>query len=178
MTRKRQDGPYTSGELASLANVSADTIRHYEKRGLLAKPLRTRGGYRLYPPEAQVRIQTIRCVLRAGFSLSELAEIFKERDSGGTPCRRVASLASQKIEALEAQIVNLTNLRDWLKTTLGGWQQTLAQTAPGRPARLLESIAMQETPAREGTTKGKTNESTHNNVNPLLSSRGASAKRG
>lgn len=132
MTRNRRDGPYTSGELASLSNVSADTIRHYEKLGLLAKPLRTRGGYRLYPAEAQLRIRTIRSALKAGFSLSELAEIFKERDSGGAPCRRVAALASQKIEALESQIVELTGLRDWLKTTLGGWQQTLAQTAPGR----------------------------------------------
>lgn len=177
MTRNRQDGPYTSGELASLSNVSADTIRHYEKLRLLAKPLRTRGGYRLYPAEAQVRVQTIRCALKAGFSLSELAEIFKERDSGGAPCRRVASRASQKIEALEAQIVELTELCDWLKTMLRDWQQTLAQTPPGRPAGLLESIAIQKALARKDTTKGTIHERNHSHVSPLLSGRSASAKR-
>ncbi len=177
MTRKRQDGPYTSGELASVANVSADTIRHYEKLGLLAKPLRTRGGYRLYPTEAQVRVQTIRSALKAGFSLLELAEIFKERDSGGAPCRRVAALASQKIEALDAQIVELIELRDWLKTILKDWQHTLAQTPSGRPAGLLESLAMQKGLTQADTTKGRIHESKHRRVTPLLSGRAARAKR-
>lgn len=103
MNREKQHGPYRSGKLATLCGVSADTIRHYEKLGLLTKPVRSQGGYRLYPENALVRVQTIRSSLKAGFRLAELAEIFNERDAGGAPCKRVAALAAQKIELLEAE---------------------------------------------------------------------------
>lgn len=140
MVRRLPAGALTTGRLASATGVSADTIRHYEKLGLLPKPLRTASGYRLFTSECVTRVAIIRSAVRAGFSLQELAGIFKERDAGGAPCRRVAALASEKIAGLEKKILELTELRNWLSSTVDQWEKRLRRTPPGRPARLLESL--------------------------------------
>jgi DNA-binding transcriptional MerR regulator len=155
--KSKRDGVLTTGQLGAAAGVSADTIRHYEKLGLFAKPLRTEGGYRLYPSHAMLRLQTIRSALKAGFSLTELGGIFRERDAGGTPCRRVAGMASQKITALDRQIAELTELRDWLSTTVRDWNKRLEQTPSGRRAGLLESLAGPELVAKH-QSKGSSHE--------------------
>ena len=78
--------PYLrSGELAALAGISPDTLRHYERMKLLATPRRSAGNYRLYPREALERVRLIRHALAVGFSLPELAKILKVRDAGGAP---------------------------------------------------------------------------------------------
>lgn len=177
MNREKQHCPYCSGELAVLSGVSADTIRHYEKLGLLAKPVRSQGGYRLYPSDALGRVQTIRSGLKAGFSLAELAEIFKERDAGGAPCNRVAALAAQKVELLEARIAELAELRDWLRSTLGYWQRTLVRTPPGQPAHLLEALAKLQSSPQKKASKGQRNESHHSHISSLLNGGGVAPKR-
>ena len=148
----------TSGQLGTATGVSADTIRHYEKLGLLPKPLRTEGGYRIFPANSVVRVRTIRCALKAGFSLVELAGILGERDSGGAPCRRVAAMASEKVAGLERQITELIGLRDWLSATVEGWRACLDRTPPGQPARLLEGLAKQAIRAEEFNSKGPKHE--------------------
>ena len=69
-----------SGELANLAGVSTDTLRHYERLGLLARPQRTESGYRRYTPQSLERVRLIRSALSVGFSLPELTAILKMRD--------------------------------------------------------------------------------------------------
>jgi len=64
-----------SGELAKLTGVSTDTLRHYERLGLLAAPARTTGNYREYPASAQQRVTLIQRALRISFSLKELKTI-------------------------------------------------------------------------------------------------------
>jgi DNA-binding transcriptional MerR regulator len=160
-----RDGVLTTGQLAAAAGVSADTIRHYEKLGLLARPLRTEANYRLYPSHALLRVQTIRSALKAGFSLAELAGIFRERDAGGTPCRRVASMASGKITALDRQIAELTELRSWLAATVANWNARLERTPPGKTAGLLESLA-----EPQQIRKGATHENRCSNPSPHLDS--------
>jgi DNA-binding transcriptional MerR regulator len=144
-TMKRND-VLTSGQLAAAAGVSPDIIRHYEKLGLLVKVERTDGGYRLFPPESLRRVRTIQSALKAGFSLAELAEIFKERDAGGAPCRRVARLARDKVSSLDQQIQELATVREWLARTVESWQLTLKDTPPGKPAGLLDSLVGFELP--------------------------------
>lgn len=156
MSSKRED-VLTSGQLGTAAGVSADTIRHYEKLGLIAQPSRTAGGYRLYPAQTLLRVQTIRSALKAGFSLTELAGIFRERDSGGTPCQRVAGMASDKITALTRQISDLTELRDWLSATVANWNKRLEKTPSGKRAGLLESLAGLE-PVTKHQSKGSSHE--------------------
>lgn len=129
-----------SGELARRTGVSTDTLRHYERKGLLA-PRRLPNGYRAYPAEAVERIQLIRRALSVGFTLDELAGIFEERRQGALPCRRVRALAEAKLAAIEAQLRDLALLRDGLRVLLGDWDARLAETPPGEPARLLETLA-------------------------------------
>jgi len=129
-----------SGELARAACVSQDTLSHYEKLGLLPKPLRSPSGYRLYPPEMLLRVQMIRSAVRAGFSLPELAEVLKERRAGGAPCRKVAELGAEHLETLNRKIHDLTRLRDWLAATLQSWESRLQTLQRGERAAFLESL--------------------------------------
>ena len=87
-----------SGELARQAGVSADTLRHYEKRGLLAAPQRAANGYRMYPPSALQRVRVIQRALDMGFTLDDLARVLSQRDAGGAPCRQVRAIAEQRLE--------------------------------------------------------------------------------
>ena len=142
----KNNGALTSGQLGASAGVSPDTIRHYEKLGLLVKPARTDGGYRLYPAGALQRVRTIRIAVEAGFSLAELAEIFKERDAGGAPCRRVVRLARDKVFALDRQISELKATREWLFRTVESWNQTLQSATSEAPMGLLESLVGKDGP--------------------------------
>jgi DNA-binding transcriptional MerR regulator len=71
--------------LARLTGVSTDTLRHYERKGVLGIPARSQGGYRLYPPEAVGRVRLVRRALAIGFTLHDLAAALSERARGGTP---------------------------------------------------------------------------------------------
>lgn len=128
------------GELARLAGVSTDTLRYYERCGLLARAPRSISGYRLFPAEAVVRVQLIRGALSIGFSLSELAAIFRERDRGGAPCHRVRLLAAEKLRALEARLRDLQTWRRELRKTLAEWDRLLCKTPRGKRAGLLEAF--------------------------------------
>ena len=130
-----------AGTLSNAAGVSTDTLRHYERLGLLKKPPRTQGGYRAYPPESLDQVLLIRNALAAGFTLKELAAILRVRDGGGAPCRKVASLAHEKVNQLSAQIVHLIRLRDSLKRTVDDWDRRLKKIPPHDRAHLLESLS-------------------------------------
>jgi DNA-binding transcriptional MerR regulator len=138
-----------SGELARRAGVSADTLRHYERKGLLDKPRRSRNGYREYPLTALDRVQLIQCALEVGFTLDELAQIFKVRDRGGAPCQAVQSLAETKLAKIEEQLRALTVLRDDLRAMLNNWDARMATRRPGERAGLLEALAASRAPRRE-----------------------------
>src|SRR5215813_4323913 len=87
----------SSLELADLAGVSRDTLRHYERKGVLPRPLRSQNGYRQYPSDALHRVQLVRRALSVGFTLDELAKVLKGRDAGGAPCEEVRRIAAQKL---------------------------------------------------------------------------------
>jgi DNA-binding transcriptional MerR regulator len=127
-----------SGELAALAGVSRDTLRNYERRGLLPAAQRSANGYRRYPPEALVRVRLVRAALGIGFTVEELREIFSSRDRGEAPCTRVHALAIQKSKALEAEIASLQRLHRSLQAAIRTWSRRLKSTPPGKHAGLLE----------------------------------------
>ena len=130
-----------TSEVARAAGVSADTIRLYERRGLLPHPRRTAAGYRQYPPEAVARVRLVRRALTLGFTLEELGMVLAARDRGEAPCRAVRALASEKLEAIEAQLDELTALRERIVHVLSDWDARLAGTPRGRPAGLLAALA-------------------------------------
>jgi DNA-binding transcriptional MerR regulator len=107
---------------------------------VLSCPLRSANGYRQYPREAVLRVQIIQQALQLGFSLDELAGIFRTKDNGGIPCHEVRSIAGKKLEALEERLRELTALRDVLKATLTEWDDKLSRTPSGERAHLLEGM--------------------------------------
>ena len=145
---KAVSGALSSGELADLAGVSRDTLRHYERKGVLPRPLRGHNGYRKYPPEALQRVQLVRRALSVGFTLDELAKVLKVRDAGGAPCEEVRKLAAQKLLNVQDQLRELTALRNDLQETLKDWDTRLSGLANGKRANLLESLSVDPKPAK------------------------------
>lgn len=129
-----------AGELARAAGVSTDTLRHYERKGVLNAPRRSANGYREYPPEALGRVQLVRRALSFGFTLEELAGVLRTRERGGAPCREVRALAADKLAEVESRLRELRTLRDELRAVLGEWDERLSDAAGGVRAGLLESL--------------------------------------
>lgn len=134
--------PLRSGELARLTGVSADTVRHYERRGLLPLAQRSASGYRLFPPEAIVRVRLIRSALSIGLSIRELSDILQERDRGGAPCRRVRRLVGEKLNAIELRLSELKLLRRELRSTIAEWDRALRGSPSRKQVRLLEKLRL------------------------------------
>ncbi|MGH9854350.1 MAG: MerR family transcriptional regulator [Blastocatellia bacterium] len=128
-----------AGEVARLAGVSTDTLRHYERKGLL-KPRRASNGYREYPRHAVERVRLIRSALAIGFKLDDLERVFKIRDAGGAPCRQVRELAAAKLDELENLVRDLTVVRDGMRALIKDWDERLNSTLTDEPARLLETL--------------------------------------
>lgn len=128
------------GELAKLTGVSADTLRHYERKGLLA-PGRLANGYRQYPAHAVDRVRLIRNALAIGFKLDDLTRIFKIREAGGKPCHQVRLLAEAKLEEVETLVREATVMRNELRRLLKDWDRRLDSSAETEQARLLETLA-------------------------------------
>jgi len=140
MPTAKDTGILRSGELARQAGVSTDTLRHYERLGLLPKPTRTDSGYRKYPAQTLDRVLLIRRALMVGFTLPELEKILKMFDSGHAPCRQVEAMAKAKLAQVEEQLASLEALRDHLKLLVESWGKRLGQTPDGERAWLLKSL--------------------------------------
>lgn len=130
-----------SGQLARLSGLSTDTLRHYERLGLLPLPQRTPGNYREYPPVSQQRVELIQRALTVGFSLAELKTILAVRDKGGAPCLHVRALMRAKIRDVDEQMRNLVSLRVELNRLSKEWDKRLRRAKPGQAARLLEAVS-------------------------------------
>ena len=130
-----------SGALAREAGVSTDTLRHYERRGLLARPRRLSNGYREYGPDALPRVRLIQRALSVGFTLDELGRILKARARGAPPCRQVRALAADRLAEIDERIEDLEAFRDALRETLRVWDERLSRVGDGEAAHLLETLA-------------------------------------
>jgi len=134
-----------ANELAQASGVSTDTLRHYERKGVLEAPRRARNGYREYPLQAVNRVRLVRRALAVGFTLDELAKFLKERDRGGAPCREVRALAAEKLSDIETRLSEMATVRDELRSTLKDWDSRLTKTVTGERAALLDALADSKT---------------------------------
>jgi MerR family copper efflux transcriptional regulator len=136
---KNPTGHLRSSELADLCGLSTDTLRHYERKGLL-RAGRSANGYREYPPQSLDRIRLVQHALSVGFTLDELARLLKIREKGGAPCKEVRELAAAKLKDLEEQLRSLSVLRNELRAMLARWDTRLSHTRRGQQAYLLDML--------------------------------------
>lgn len=112
-----EDTMRTIGKVATLARVSTDTLRYYEKEGLIAPSAKTASGYRLYTDESVRRIRFIKHAQHCGFTLSDIQELLTLKQADGSCCEDVRSLAiekklriAHKLRALQAMSLALDDL--------------------------------------------------------------------
>ena len=127
-----------SGEVAKRAGVNLQTLRYYERRGLLAAPLRTLGGHRTYPVETVQLLGVIKAAQRLGFTLDEVAELIDTRRRGHiTPDLR--SSAESKLEGVQGKIEALIAIRKALEEVLAAGCTSLEGcTCPACPIPFAE----------------------------------------
>lgn len=97
--------------LARLVDVNADTIRYYERVGLLPEPRRSDAGYRQYGPDAVDRVRFIRGAQRLGLRLREIRELLAVRDTGVCACGPAETMLRRRIAELDVEVARLTALR-------------------------------------------------------------------
>ena len=112
MVRNQAKNSDTIGGLARAAGVGVETVRYYQRRGLLTEPARPPGEIRRYSDEDVKRLRFIRSAQAAGFTLSEIAELLELSASDDRP--RARELARARVAALDAKIVELREARDAL----------------------------------------------------------------
>ena len=115
------------GELAGASGVNLETIRYYERIGLMPPPSRTAGGHRLYEPQHERRLTFIRRGRELGFSLSDIGELLRLQQTED-PCGPVRAIAARHLDAVRAKIADLTRLEVLLADTVS--QCTTSTAAP------------------------------------------------
>lgn len=116
------EGVFLVGALAKAAGTTADTIRFYERNGLMPEPARSAAGYRLYDQEALRRLLFIRRAQEIGFSLAEIQRILDLQGSGSKTCECVIESAKSTLADTERKIARLSRLRDSLRQHLERWK--------------------------------------------------------
>jgi MerR family mercuric resistance operon transcriptional regulator len=118
----------TIGQVAKRAGVGVETVRFYERRGLIEQPPRHRSGYRVYPEEAVDRIRFIRHAKDIGFTLAEIGELLSLRPDPAGNCDVVKERAEAKVTDIDEKIRGLTRMRESLGKLIGACD-TRSETA-------------------------------------------------
>ncbi len=113
------------GEVAAEADVSVDTVRFYERRGVLPAPQRRPSGYREYPPSTVERIRTARTLQQLGFALDEIIDALRAHDSGTATCESELWRMEAVVRRIDARIAEL-------RTTRRAVTATIAECRAGR----------------------------------------------
>lgn len=109
----------TIGKLSKATGATIDTIRFYEKAGLLPKPARTASGYRKYSREDEMRLAFVARARHLGFSLDEIGEMLRLRTTRSGGVARVREVAQKKVALVEQRIAELEQLRAALRVLVG-----------------------------------------------------------
>jgi DNA-binding transcriptional MerR regulator len=124
----------TVSKLAERAGTSADTVRYYERIGLLPEADRSPSGYRLYEEEAVDRLQFIKRAQRFGLRLDAIAELLDVRERGQCPCGHTRRLLEERVAELDEEMSSLARLRNDIYRMID--ELPAQQPAGRRPPRL------------------------------------------
>jgi len=130
------------GKVAQSAGLAIDTVRYYEREGLLEKPARTASGYRHYTTDAIARLRFIRQAKDLGFSLSEIKELLALRVTPGKSCADVRAHAEHKVADVDRRIASLKRMRGALVKLASA----CSGKGPVSQCPILEALGKEESP--------------------------------
>lgn len=139
---------YQIGELAARSGLTPDALRYYERLGLLARPQRTSGGFRVYQAETLERLRFIKQAQTVGLTLNEIAALVTYQDQGGAKrCRQVRDLLRAKLRDVDAKLQELHEFRGTLSRYFDECERALAGagqsgTASEAPCPVIEELRM------------------------------------
>jgi MerR family transcriptional regulator, mercuric resistance operon regulatory protein len=125
-----------TGELAEQAGVHVDTLRYYERRGLLEAPERSPSGYRSYSPDAVRVVRFVKRAQEVGFTLDDVAELLDLADGGAESCDVARATAVIRREDLDRRIADLTAMRGALDSLV----ETCEEPRARRTCPLVDSL--------------------------------------
>ena len=126
----------TIGTLASSAGVNVETVRFYERKGLLAQPERPNKGFRRYSEDALRRLRFIRSARELGFTLNEISELLSLRESPSATCEDVRVRAREKIEEIDRKVA----LLDKMRLSLSQLLESCEVDGPALECPILDSL--------------------------------------
>jgi Hg(II)-responsive transcriptional regulator len=138
------------GEVADRAGVNVQTLRYYERRGLLREPRRQSSGYRQYPTETVGLVRFIKRAQELGFSLSDVEDLLTLAEGSGGTCSQVRSLAQAKLDELDRRIAGLREMRRSLIHLV----KSCSADGPARPCGLLAGLGPNEVSRRRADGRG------------------------
>jgi len=133
-------GQITTSELAKRSSVNLETIRYYERTGLLPKPPRSGAGYRQFSPESVRRVRFIKRAQELGFSLKEIKELLALRIAPGSTRADVRKRAETKIVDIEGKVQHLRAM----KKALVRLTESCCGSGPASDCPILESLSLDE----------------------------------
>jgi DNA-binding transcriptional MerR regulator len=139
------------GEVAKLAGVGVETLRFYERSGLLDQPARTEGGYRLYDAESLKKLEFIRRAQTLGFTLEEIKRIIGESRAGQSPCAEVREIVRRRLAELDRRMRQMRLYRNALAGALKQWDEVGA--AEGEFCGLIENAKIDIVNPEQGKLK-------------------------
>ena len=125
-----------TSEVAAQAHVNIQTLRYYERRGLLAEPERSRSGYRAYTPDAVRVVRFVKRAQQLGFTLDYIEDLLHLSDGGPDSCDEARTMALTRIADLQQRIEELMGMRDALARLV----DTCAQPRAERDCPILQDI--------------------------------------
>ena len=128
------------GEVSKRSGISIETLRFYEKLGLLGRPARTASGYRLYDRETLERLDFIKRAQVLGFSLAEIARIIAEKQAGQSPCSEVRDIVRARLKELDERMKEMQRYRKELAAALDEWEK--AGDTEGHVCGLIEGTTI------------------------------------
>lgn len=118
MRKVKQPNPLTIGGLSNKTDVNIETIRYYEKIGVLPHPLRTQGGNRVYDESQIKRLKFIRRSRELGFSLNEIREMLRLVDEKNFTCAEIASISQHRLNDINLKIEDLRKIERCMRNML------------------------------------------------------------
>jgi DNA-binding transcriptional MerR regulator len=134
------------GEVSKLSGVGVEALRFYEKSGLLDRPSRTGGGYRVYDSGILERLDFIKRAQVLGFTLDEIKRIIAEKRDGQSPCAEVRGIVRRRLEELDERMAQMRRYRKELAQALAEWDE--AGDTEGHICGLIEGTNI-EHPLKE-----------------------------